>query len=346
MPLVETDDVLVSLDRLTGIVAHDREGLRATARAGTRLGDLTAELLKLGMSMENLGDVDYQSIAGAVATGTHGSGVAWGSIASTAVGLRLIDGRGDVVECSEGDDSETMNAARVSLGLLGVFTAITIRCLPALKMYERRWCVSVDECLAQLADLMQEHQHFDFYWYPRRDEVGIRARGFMADGAEDAFPPPARVGWIGQILPHDRRLKFNEMEYAVPRAAGPECFLAVRKRMRERHIQQVAWRVLYRTVAAEDSYLSPSFGRDSVTISVHQNAHLPFAEFFADIEPIFRSFDGRPHWAKRHALGQQELSALYPMWERFSGIRQRFDPDGRFLNDYLATLHVTKEVRL
>ena len=141
-----------------------------------------------------------------------------------------------------------------------------------------------------------------------------------------------------EIIPHERTLKFNEMEYALPREGGPDCFGAVRARVLERHRREVAWRVLYRTVAAEDAYLSPSFGRDTTTISVHQNAHLPFREFFADIEPIFRDFGGRPHWAKLNTLAPREVAALYPRWSDFCALRQRLDPDGVFLNEYLRRL--------
>jgi FAD/FMN-containing dehydrogenase len=339
MPLVRTDDVLLSLDRVQGVESHDAVGCTVTARGGTRLEDLTAELLNRGLSLENIGDVDFQTLAGVVATGTHGTGIAWGSLAAPVTGMRLVTGEGKVVEWSTEAEPELMRAARISLGLLGISTSVTLRVLPAFRVHEQRLCMPIEACLARLTEFMTQHAYFDFYWYPRRDEAGLRLRNPTAlEPGDVEGSQTERVGWMRDILPHNRELKFNEMEYAVPRDAGPECFRAVRERIRERHLQEVGWRVLYRTVAAEDAYLSPSYGRDSVTISVHHNAHLPFEAYFSDIEPIFQSFDGRPHWAKLHTLKRQQLQELYPMWETFSDIRRHYDPDGRFLNDYLREL--------
>jgi FAD/FMN-containing dehydrogenase len=255
------------------------------------------------------------------------------------VGLRFVDGRGEVVEWSGEKDAELLRAGRVSLGLLGMLTSITLRVLPAFRLLALRSCMPIESCLDQLDELIAQHAYLDFYWYPRRDEADVRAKDPTMLTADDV---PAsrerRVGWMRDVIPNTRTLKFNEMEYAVPRLAGPECFRAVRRRIKERHRRTVAWRVLYRTVAAEDAYLSPSFERDSVTISIHQNAHLPYREFFTDIEPIFRSYDGRPHWAKINTLRPDELRELYPRWEDFSAIRNFHDPQGRFLNRYFREL--------
>jgi FAD/FMN-containing dehydrogenase len=146
-----------------------------------------------------------------------------------------------------------------------------------------------------------------------------------------------RIGWSAEVLPSVRSIKFNEMEYALPAEAGRACFLAVRERMLREH-QDVTWPVEYRTLAADDAWLSPAHGRATVTISIHQNARMPHEAFFDDIERIFRSFDGRPHWGKLHSCTRADLRAMYPMWDRFSALRAEMDPDGRFLNDYLRRL--------
>jgi FAD/FMN-containing dehydrogenase len=100
----------------------------------------------------------------------------------------------------------------------------------------------------------------------------------------------------------------------------------------------VAWPVEYRTLKADDAYLSPAHGRDTVTISIHQDARLPYREFFEDIEPIFVAHQGRPHWGKVNTLGRDQLTALYPRWNEFRAIRHRYDPNGTFLNEYLRSL--------
>ena len=128
------------------------------------------------------------------------------------------------------------------------------------------------------------------------------------------------------------------MEYALPAEAGRVCFQEVRQRIKERWRHLVGWRVLYRTIAADDAYLSLAYNRPTVTISLHQNTTLPFQEYFSDIEPIFRAHGGRPHWGKRHALQAADLRPLYPAWDRFQEARQRIDPAGVFLNAYLRGL--------
>jgi FAD/FMN-containing dehydrogenase len=159
----------------------------------------------------------------------------------------------------------------------------------------------------------------------------------------DAAPDPLeshrgeRIDWSDRIFPSVRDLRFNEMEYAVPATSGPACFAAVRARMQEKHAD-VVWPVEYRTVAADSGLLSPMHGRDSVAISIHQDAKLPCDEFFADVEAIFREHGGRPHWGKIHNLRAPDLAPLYPMWERFLDVRERLDPRGTFLNDHLREL--------
>ena len=141
-----------------------------------------------------------------------------------------------------------------------------------------------------------------------------------------------------QIIARERELKFEELEYFVPAQDGPECFRELRQRILQRHRQYVGWRVLYRFIAQDDAWLSPVYQRDSVAISIHQNASLPYQEYFADLEPILRACQGRPHWGKRHSLQGEALAALYPHWSDFQQLRRRLDPHDVFLTEPLATL--------
>lgn len=340
-PLVETGGVLVSMERFRGVAAHDAAACEASVRAGTRLHELGGQLFRLGMAMENLGDVDTQAIAGVVSTGTHGSGKRLGSLSSTVVGMRLVNGEGEVVEVDADRDPDGLRAAQVSLGALGVATAVRLRLLPAFRLRRREWCARTDDCLAHLDDLAERHRGMDFYWYPRRDDVKIRTLDPADDDPIDvsfARRVEERVGWSHEVVPQRRDLRFHEMEYALPAAAGPACFRAVRRRVMERHRATVGWRVLYRTIAADDALLSPFSGRDSVTISLHQNASLPYRDYFADVEPIFLACGGRPHWGKVHNLRAADLRPRYPEWDEFLAVRERMDPGGTFLNPYLRAL--------
>lgn len=342
-PLVHTDDVLLSLDRLpAGVLAADPATAQATVGAGTRLQDLHGELLRHGLAMENLGDVDTQTIAGAVATATHGSG-RLPNLSTQVIWVRMVTADGEVVEVDAERDPDLLRAARVSLGALGVFTAVRLRLLPAFRARRREWGVSIDECLTSFDRLLTTNRNVDFYWYPRRDDAKLRTLNPVDhDPGPDALPPGVctedETGWSGPVLTKQRTLRFHEMEYAVPAEAGVACFQEVRERIKRRHRQHVGWRVLYRYVTADDAYLSPAYGRDTVTISLHQNQHLPYREFFADIEPVFRAYGGRPHWAKIHNLTGRELLDRYPHADRFLAVRERLDPRGVFVNDYLRTL--------
>ena len=127
------------------------------------------------------------------------------------------------------------------------------------------------------------------------------------------------------------------MEYAVPAEQGPQCFREVRAHMQKHH-SDVLWPVEYRTVAADDAMLSNAHGRETVTISVHQDGSLPYREFFESVETIFWGHGGRPHWGKVHSLEADRLSTLYPEWDRFLAIREQLDPHGRFLNAHLRAV--------
>ncbi len=340
-PLVRTSDTLVSLEHLRGIEGFDASAREATLRAGTTLKKANAALLGIGLAVHNLGDVDFQTVAGVVGTGTHGTGRTLPIIPDALTGVRLVDGTGEIREFRVEDDPDFFRAARVSLGAMGIFTSLRMRMLPAYQLRRREWCTHVEDCLEHLDRLMDENRNCDFYWYPRSDLVKIRTLNIPGQGSADL--PFAEciqdiTGWMGDVLPKQRELRFDEMEYWLAAKDGPECFSRVRRRVKETHRRAVAWRLLYRSVAADDAWLSGAHGRDTVTISLHHNAGLPFDDYFNDIEPIFRKFGGRPHWGKKHNLSADALRPLYPGWNDFRAVRRRLDPGGTFLSPYLKSI--------
>ena len=337
-PLVATDGTLLSLDDWHGIDAIDATHFRATIRAGSKIASLGEPLRVHGMGLANQGDVDVQAIAGALSTGTHGTGVKLGSLSSQIRGLRIVTASGEIAKCDAEHDPDLLEAARVSLGSLGVMSDATLQLVPAYRLHEREWKVGIEECLAELADRVARHRHFEFFWYPHRDYAEMKTLD-PTNAEPDAMEhhKGERIDWSDRIFPSVRDLRFNEMEYSVSAASGPACFAAVRARMKTKHAD-VLWPVEYRTVAADPGWLSPMHGRDTVAISIHQDAKLPCDEFFADVESVFREHGGRPHWGKIHNLRARDLAPLYPMWERFLDVRKRLDPRGVFLNDHLREL--------
>jgi FAD/FMN-containing dehydrogenase len=349
-PLCASDDVLLSLDPLGGI--ESVEGNYAWIKAGSKLHDLGGPLADRGLALENQGDVDVQAIAGAVSTGTHGTGVNLGNISTQVAALRIVTAAGDILECSAQSEPEVFRAARVSLGSLGVVTAVRMRLLPLYRLHEQVRREPLDECLRSLEARIASNRHFEFFWYPHDDRALTKSlnptdlppmasptRPSGADGEGLSDIERERVDESWRIFPTVRDNRFNEMEYSLPTERGVECFLEIRRLMQQKH-PDAAWPVEYRTQAADDILISAASGRATVAISIHQAANLPHQAFFADAEVIFRRHQGRPHWGKMHSLSCRELSELYPHWDRFLAVRARLDPRGRFLNDHLRRLFV------
>ncbi len=371
VPLCATDDLLISLDNLQGLIsASPAEGI-ATFWAGTKLHAVGDPLWDHGLALANMGDIDRQSLGGAIGTGTHGTGPTLGNLSTQVVTLRLITVNGDVIDCSPVQEAAIFNAAQVSMGALGIITQVTLRCLPAYQLHERSWVATFAECMAVLDAQIAANRHFEFFWVPGEDlcamktlnVVGWEGEGvpgtieavvdFRKDlsivpGTPSPKPPlppgrlaryvrEARTDRSYRIFPSERNLKFNECEFAVPAANGPACLHEIRALMQTRH-PTVAWPIEYRTLAADDIGLSPAYGRATVTISVHQAAELPYQPFFADVEAIFHNHSGRPHWGKIHTQTAQQLAELYPAWSTFQTVRTQLDPDQRLLNPHLRRI--------
>jgi FAD/FMN-containing dehydrogenase len=339
--IIHVDDVLVSLDRLTGVIATDPDTREATVRPGTKIGEAGRALREAGLAMHTVGDIDSQTVAGAVCTGTHGTGRRFGNLATMCIGGRIVLADGSVREFHEQKDPEFVRAVRSSLGVLGIFSKLRLQLIPAPRLRRREWCCPIDDCLANLNELIETNRNFDFYWYPRRDDVKLRTVN-DEDSPDEQLPYAMLLeeqrGWLDEVIAQDRHLKFEETEYALPIEAGPACFLELRERIKSRHRQVVGWRVLYRTVAADDACLSTAHSHDMAMISAHHNAGLPYEEYFGDIEPIMRAHGGRPHWAKKHTMAAAELRPLYPKWEQFAALRRRVDAAGVFMTEPMRRL--------
>ncbi|MGW5671247.1 FAD-binding protein [Micromonospora sp. NPDC003776] len=260
-PLVRTDGILVSLDRLAGVIADD--GNLATVWAGTRLQALGEGLYDAGLAMDNLGDVDYQSIAGATATGTHGTGLGFGNLSTQLAGVRLVTGTGETLDITADRNPELLPAARLSLGALGVVTRVTLDVQPRYELRRRSWCAHLDWTLDHLAELQHTNRNMDFYWYPRSDLTQVRvlnrvdeapeARAWAGRRVGDVQERESDVGPTHRTIPRHRELRFEEIEYMLPAEAFPACFAEVRRRIRDRHRRVAGWRVLVRSIAPTTS---------------------------------------------------------------------------------------------
>jgi FAD-linked oxidoreductase len=370
-PLVVTDDTLVSLDDLAGIVEHDPATHRATIWAGTRLHALGEPLWERGQAFVNQGDIDKQSLGGAVGTSTHGTGVTLGSFSAAVRGVRLVTANGEVIECDATRDVDVFRAACTSMGTLGVVTQLRMQNRERYALREHAYTAPLADVLRDHDRLIAAHRHFEFWAFyaaelalvktldeepaeatpsepaaiPLPTDLVLRSASELAHGVPALAgslqrllaalaPDETRVDRSYRIYPSPRSTRFNEMEYELPLADGPDCLREILETVRARGITTL-FPLEYRTVAADDCWLSPFYGRASVSISIHQYYKADHAELFAMIEPVFWRYGGRPHWGKLHTLAAADLAKLYPKWDAFHAVRRRLDPAGKFLNPHL-----------
>jgi FAD/FMN-containing dehydrogenase len=165
-PIVASSGLLLSLKNMQGLVSADLDRKRVVVRAGARIGDIGRALKQIGLSLANQGDIDTQAIAGALSTGTHGTGIGLGCLSSQAVGMRLVQSDGSVFEIDGDRDNETMAAAQVSIGMLGVISTITLRAISAYNLKETLWREDFDSCMERHDELATNNRHFSFFWCP------------------------------------------------------------------------------------------------------------------------------------------------------------------------------------
>ena len=365
-----TDGVMLDLSRLDRVLAVDGE--LATVQAGITIHKLGPALAEHGLALENQGDVDPQTITGAISTATHGTGGGFGNLSSRVVGVRLVTAGDDIVDVREGDE---LLAARVGLGALGVISAVTLRCVPAFRIHRIDEPRPLDETLARLHQDVDANDHFEIFVFPythtaltltsertdRTPRTGSVIDGILPDGLLDNAGLelacrtgrrfPALIPRINRTLvstmsrseeldesyrvyAHSRTVRFTEMEYALPREHTAEALQRVLALIERRRLP-VGFPIEVRVTAPDDALLSTAHGRETGYIAVHQYRGMEFESLFRAVEAIMDEYDGRPHWGKRHYQSAATLSSRYPGWERFLAVRERFDPHRKFENDYL-----------
>lgn len=337
-PLVPTDGTIVDVSGLNGIVSTDADRRRARVRAGTTIHALGLPLLEAGLGLSNQGDIDRQTIAGATGTGTHGTGVGLRNFSAAVTGLRVATAEGELVWASDEENVDLWTAARQHLGAFGIVTEVELQLRDAYRVRETGWEATLDETLETLAETVHAHRHFEFFWFPTTDNAVIKATNETNDPAEYPIAQEGgRCGWSHEVLSNSRTWPHSEMEYAVPLEAGPECLAAIRDLLRS-DFPEMPFPVEYRTVAADDVWMSVAYERPTVTISLHMDAREDEEPMFRAAEAVFAEFDGRPHWGKVHYRTGAEMASLHPRWGDWWTARDALDPNGIFLNDALRTL--------
>tara|TARA_A100001391_G_scaffold184201_1_gene151879 strand:- start:24879 stop:26246 length:1368 start_codon:yes stop_codon:yes gene_type:complete len=367
--VVPTDDTLVSLEAMAGL--RGRDGNVLHFGAGTRIAQAGDQAWGEGHGLINEPDINLQSLAGAIATSTHGTGLGLPSLSAQVAGLTLLDmaGRRHRVTAADG---ELFDAARCSVGALGLVTEVSLRTVPAYRLEEHTWTLPLDEAMDFVEREKDNFRNIEFFAFPLGGTAIIKTMtpterqddNLAQDDSNDLLEMVSelamRAGWLTstlqklvtffveesrrwgpahKIYANRRTVRFNEMEYTVPAEQGVTCLRQLCEAIREHDINAF-FPIEFRYVAADDTMLSMFSQRPGATISVHQYYKQDYRPLFEVAEPVLRRCQGRPHWGKLHGLGAAQLRELYPRFDDFLAIRRELDPQGRLLNDHLKRLFI------
>ena len=368
-PLALTKDVLVNLDKLD-MVHTDVPNLKAQVQGGIRLKNLIPRLAQEKLALANIGSITEQSIAGVISTGTHGTGLSLGSISTQIIGMRLVTGTGDFISITD-QDVDLLNAARLSMGALGIFTELTIQCVADYNLeYTAYWC-KFDDIVDQMETLAQQNMRVKFWWLV--PPIGPKDNVIMTTenpvGAQPANPAPHNSALpmdtngllnnflhlinnapgLHQFLRYTGRynqiltlpllpILHRECEYAIPIGKTAEALRAFKRAVEEGDLS-LTLPVEVRFVAQDNTLLSPAYRRDVCYIgaATQPNAN----EVIERFEPIMKSFGGKPHWGKCFSMTRKEAQEMYPdTYDKFRQFRQQLDPKGVFANEFIRQMFI------
>jgi L-gulonolactone oxidase len=370
-----TSGVRLELGQLAGLVSVNPAAHLVTVQAGMPLSRLNAVLAAHGLALPNLGDIDTQTISGALATGTHGTGAGFGCLSTFVEGIEIITGAGEVLRCSRSSAPDVFHAAAVNLGALGIVTELTLRCVDAFTLRADERPASVSSVLADLDSLVGSNDHVEFYWFPHTDRAQVkrnnrvprddaplsRFRGWLDDEflSNRVFAGACRVGRaLPRLVPAIAGISARALAARVYTGPSHKVFCAPRRvRFVEmeyglprealpaafeglrRVVDSLPFNVVFpvevRFSAADDLWLSHGYGRDSAYIAIHQFVGMPYEEYFRRFEALATGLGGRPHWGKQHFQDASYFASAYPRFCDFRAVRDKLDPDRIFANEYL-----------
>lgn len=377
-PIAQPVDIQVRLAGMRGIVSVDEATHRVRVRAGTHLYELVEQLAEHGLALANMGDIDRQTISGAISTSTHGTGLNWTGFGATVVGGEMVTGAGEVLRWSKGGENDDLvPALGVTLGALGVLTEVELQCVPAFTLHAVEKPSTLTDELASLEETLTSIDHYEFYWFPHTDKVLTKRNTRQGPDAEVKPLPRWRAKLDDEIISNTlfgvlnevavrrpsfvprlnrvsaralsarefsdrshavyaspRSVRFRESEMAVPRDAA-EPLLRELQAWVARENEPVAFPVEVRWTAPDDVWMSSAHGRESCYIAIHQYVKAPHERYFQHFWDIAREYDARPHWGKMHDYDAAYLAGVYPRFEEFLALRERFDPQRVMTNPYL-----------
>jgi FAD-linked oxidoreductase len=369
-----TTGTRLDMSGLAGIVDADPASKLVRVRAGTPLHVINSELARRGLAMPNLGDIAVQTISGALATGTHGTGRAYGCLSTFVAGLEVVTGTGEIVRCSPSVEPDLFAAALVGVGAVGVVTEVTLRTTDAFVLHADERAAALADVLASIDERVAANDHFEFYWFPYTERTLIKANNrvpaddrprsrlsawFNEDLMENtalgtvvrlarAVPAwtPALMRTTARLVSPRNYTERSDLVFTSPRRVRfvemeyglPRAALpeafAALRKIIDTLPDRIAFPVEVRFTAADDIWLSHGYGRDNAYIAIHQFVGMPYERYFRAFEEACAALGGRPHWGKLHWRTAADLRGAYPRFDDFLAVRDRVDPDRVFANDY------------
>ncbi len=372
--LIATNDFYLHLDNYQGIIEVNETRKIIKAKAGSKLHLFGEEAFKSKLAMENQGDINKQSIAGATSTGTHGTGITLQSVANQISAMTIINVRGEEIVIDE--NSPYFQAARLSLGALGIISDLTFKLSDAYKLRENSFAEDFSQSLKEFKTRLKANRHLEMFYFPVGDwsltkmmnvtndeptkknilhtmnEIVLEnwlytqlnrissgtGRYKLIDKIMRTFvSPKENVDWSHRAFPTERSFKFMEMEYNLPLEKFEIVMEEVRAAIRKNNFQTL-FPIEIRFVKADPLWLSPAYERDSVYLAVHTYISENYRPYFDCMEEILQRHGGRPLWGKWHTMKSDKLKLAYPRFNDFLKVRKEFDPDGMFLNDHLKDI--------
>lgn len=373
----ETNDLLIDISNLAGVIDVDQEKKQMTFWAGTRIREIGQLCVKHNMAQENLGDYDCQTLAGAVSTGTHGSGKYLGNIPKQIVAFWIVNPKGELVECSAEQNSDLFEAGRVSIGLLGVLVKVKLQLVETYKLKCESSRVNLLEILDDIPQLLEENRNLEFFYFPMTKYAQCKKMNITDEPVQDPVwknyihqtvienyclkalcsvtakfklsakkinelmakfvDNDTRINVYNKVLATERSVRFLEMELSIPAEHFKAFFLKVYHLINEKKYD-VFFPIEIRWVNKDSIWLSHAYNRDSVYFAFHTYIDSPLPEYFNDMKELAKQYEARPHWGKINLYKGDYLKSVYPKWDNFMQIRQQQDINNIFVNPHLGEI--------
>ncbi len=374
--LFSTNESFMHLDEMQGLIEVMSEKKMVKAYAGTKLHLFGEEAFKHQMSLPNQGDINQQSIGGAMSTGTHGTGITLKSMANQLHALKVITGTGEVLDIDEEKNLDLMQALSVSMGSAVLITEATIKMNQAYKLKVESFAEEISLSLSHLKKRLRENRHLEMFYFP----VGKWSMVKIMNETTDVATPQTKLNkvadlvlenwlyeafnilahktntykgidsfmrkfvgyktftdWSHRAFPADRTVRFMEMEYNLPLEKFEEVFAEMQDSIGKNKFETL-FPIEIRFVKGDELWLSPAYKRDSVYFAIHSYIDENFRPYFEEMQNIFKRHGGRPHWGKWHSLVHDDFEKVYPKWHDFKKVRNELDPQGLWLNPHLKSI--------